>query len=533
MGDTFDNHGLRKNSNVTSVITNKKVSNGCMVASSPKSFSQKSPRPIISKNHKIIGSGPAGEAALFLLKVALLEIVRRFSRRRFPFVWCGMRALQVLCYPPFKWIQRWVPFKGLVNSMQTLSRNVTSIPIDDSQGLNDSEASSESHSELSPVQSTLDTRILDEAPQSQSSTDWLLQLYAELENQGIVLPESGQELEMWSNMVFWHGIDIKYRPCLIVRLGLAGTSLPSHEIPRFVQAVVSQVEHGILHLVDPENSRITVIVDCKGLSPLRVPMQLMRSCSAIFQDHYPNRLGFLFVIRLPPIVRVIAQTFIKVLKPETQQKLKIQGEKYQKLLTENLKTLPAYLGGNCTCTRCSNLNISKTWLPRINKVKINGTQRKVDIVRTKDASFRHLSYPTDMRMNGNCDQVFQTIVVGILIFWVLIAFVAGIYDPESSQTLPSYSKWRPECPECDNSGSSSLWPSCTNMRDTTRLQTRKQKEREELVDESVELPALTTDLDDHRNTSFAVCRQHVCVSVQHRDFFELNKQVPSFVICIY
>lgn len=208
MGDTFDNHGLRKNSNVMSVITNKKVSNGCMVASSPKSFSQKSPRPIISKNHKIIGSGPAGEAALFLLKVALLEIVRRFSRRRFPFVWCGMRALQVLCYPPFKWIQRWVPFKGLVNSMQTLSRpllvlsiatafsdqsgrNVTSIPIDDSQGLNDSEESSESHSELSPVQSTLDTRILDEAPQSQSSTDWLLQLYAELENQGIVLPESG------------------------------------------------------------------------------------------------------------------------------------------------------------------------------------------------------------------------------------------------------------------------------------------------------------------------------------------------------
>ncbi|CAL5386881.1 unnamed protein product [Camellia sinensis] len=492
MGDTFDNHGLRKNSNVTSVITNKKVSNGCMVASSPKSFSQKSPRPIISKNHKIIGSGPAGEAALFLLKVALLEIVRRFSRRRFPFVWCGMRALQVLCYPPFKWIQRWVPFKGLVNSMQTLSRpllvlsiatafsdrsgrNVTSIPIDDSQGLNDSEASSESHSELSPVQSTLDTRILDEAPQSQSSTDWLLQLYAELENQGIVLPErinedelrrfyitsngdfscllssviktirwretynilSGQELEMWSNMVFWHGIDIKYRPCLIVRLGLACTSLPSHEIPRFVQAVVSQVEHGILHLVDPENSRITVIVDCKGLSPLRVPMQLMRSCSAIFQDHFPNRLGFLFVIRLPPIVRVIAQTFIKVLKPETQQKLKIQGEKYQKLLTENLKTLPAYLGGNCTCTRCSNLNISKTWLPRINKVKINGTQRKVDIVRTKDASLPHLSYRTDIRMNGNCDRVFQTIVVGILIFWVLIAFVAGIYDPESSQTLPS------------------------------------------------------------------------------------------------
>lgn len=48
---------------------------------------------------------------------------------------------------------------------------------------------------------------------------------------------SGQELEMWSNMVFWHGVDVNCRPCLIIRLGLAVSSLSSHERPRFLQAI--------------------------------------------------------------------------------------------------------------------------------------------------------------------------------------------------------------------------------------------------------------------------------------------------------
>lgn len=79
-----------------------------------------------------------------------------------------------------------------------------------------------------------------------------------------------------------------------------------------VITTVSQIEHGVLHLVDSENSTITVLVDCEGLSPLKIPMQMLRSCSYLLQDHFPNRLGCLFVIRLPPVVRVIAKTFIQV-----------------------------------------------------------------------------------------------------------------------------------------------------------------------------------------------------------------------------
>lgn len=82
-----------------------------------------------------------------------------------------------------------------------------------------------------------------------------------------------------------------------------------------IATAVSNVEHGVLHLVDPENPQITVLVDCEGLSPLKVPMQIIKTCSSLLQDHFPNRLGCLIVIRLPPVLRVIAQTFIQVSFP--------------------------------------------------------------------------------------------------------------------------------------------------------------------------------------------------------------------------
>lgn len=46
-----------------------------------------------------------------------------------------------------------------------------------------------------------------------------------------------EELQQWSDMLFWHGFDVNHRPCLIVRLGLACFSLPYCERPRFAQAV--------------------------------------------------------------------------------------------------------------------------------------------------------------------------------------------------------------------------------------------------------------------------------------------------------
>lgn len=48
---------------------------------------------------------------------------------------------------------------------------------------------------------------------------------------------SPQELESWVNLVFWHGSDVMQRPCLIIRVGIAGSDLASRGQSQFVRAV--------------------------------------------------------------------------------------------------------------------------------------------------------------------------------------------------------------------------------------------------------------------------------------------------------
>ena len=75
---------------------------------------------------------------------------------------------------------------------------------------------------------------------------------------------------------------------------------------------VSQVEYGVLNLLDAEHPQMTVLMDCGGLSPFGFPVKTFRSCALLLQDHYPNRLGCLLVVRLPSVARVITQTLFQV-----------------------------------------------------------------------------------------------------------------------------------------------------------------------------------------------------------------------------
>lgn len=38
---------------------------------------------------------------------------------------------------------------------------------------------------------------------------------------------------------------------------------------------------------------------------------------------------------------------------------------------------------------------------------------------------------TEIPSNYTCDQVLRKAVVGVLLFWVFVALIAGVYDPES------------------------------------------------------------------------------------------------------
>ncbi|KAG2327994.1 hypothetical protein Bca4012_037034 [Brassica carinata] len=474
MGDS-----VRRSRNSVMAAAGKEFPKRSLVAAIPRAFQQ-----TIYKNVSFASNGTLQNAAVFLLKVAVLEVVRRASKKaNCPHLWNALQALQCFCYPPLKWFQRWAPFKELIKAMQMLSRPLLVLTIaeaitdqseskEEAPGGTASNASSESQSEPQMSQSLSDIRIEDEAAQPATSQDWLKQLYEELEKQRLSLPErlnedelhrfyrvsngdftsllssvkktihwretyrilSEEELETWSSLVFWHGYDRNQRPCLIVRLGLAFLKLSSHERPRFAQAIISQVEHGVLHLLNPENSELTVLVDCEGLSPLRIPMQMLRSCSSVLQDHFPNRLGCLFIIRLPPVVRVISQTFIQILRPTTRKKLRIEGETFHQVLSEFLQTLPSYLGSDCNCKRCSNLSDQDSPQPQTHTRSKIGSSREteqLDISRwSYDVQTPDLAFQEDPSPN-ECSQVLRTAIVFVLMLWLLGALLAGFVDPES------------------------------------------------------------------------------------------------------
>ncbi|KMT05286.1 hypothetical protein BVRB_7g174240 [Beta vulgaris subsp. vulgaris] len=474
MGEQHDSFGLRRNSKMPSG-TYQKIA--AKVASVPKTLTQKSRNHIVPKD--LVVRGVAGDVAFFLLKVAALETTRRFSRAKCPFAWRSIQAFQMLCYPPFKWVHRWAPLKGLVRGMQMLSRPLLVISIatalsenavkaSNSDDEHDSHAPENLDETSSSVQPYFEARNDDKFPSCPPPENWILKLHEELESQGISLPDrineselrrfysaangdfscllssikktirwretyhilSEQELNMWSDIVFWHGYDVRQRPCLIVRLGLACTSLPNHDRPRFAQAVVSQMEHGILHLADRESPKVMVLVDCEGLSPFRLPMQMIRSCSLLFQDHFPHCLGGLYVIRLPPVIRVMVQTFKKVLNPVTKQKLKFLGLQYREILSEYIQELPACLGGKCICEICSSASSHNA--RRFPSMEV-ANQLLADGLNLEDVDLDHLRSEIDVR--HSLDEVLRTGMIGILMLCVLVALLAGFFDRESHPNL--------------------------------------------------------------------------------------------------
>lgn len=95
------------------VISLKKQSISCLGASGSKGLSQTFKCFTAVKQH-IQGNATARGIAVFLLKTAALEVVRRFSRSRCTFIWNALQALQIFSYPPFKWIERLGIFKGFI-----------------------------------------------------------------------------------------------------------------------------------------------------------------------------------------------------------------------------------------------------------------------------------------------------------------------------------------------------------------------------------------------------------------------------------
>ncbi|XP_062214144.1 uncharacterized protein LOC133915133 [Phragmites australis] len=453
---------------------NDKKYQGTLVASPAKAISPKCVKHIVPSKQLILNGDTISHVASFLVKVVALEAVRRVSKARCPFIWNYIQALQILVYPPFSWIQRWAPLKFVVQGIQKLSMPLLflsgtttlsewSAKRDDEPGSNIERP--ETPSEANEIASTSSTRDVADGTKDIVPENWLALLFRELEKQGITLPErftedelhrfyvaangdfscllssvkktirwretfhilTLQELDLWSHLVFWHGFDTMLRPCLVIHLGLACSSIPPCDIPRFGQALVSQIDHGVVNLTNEEDPRITVLMDCHGISPFRFPMQMMRSFITVVEENYPNRLGVLCVVRLPPVVRVIAQTLTQVLKPSTKQKLRFEGDSYKKTLAEFLQIVPAFLGGKCSCSQCekprdsSVIQAGEGSKSQPHQISVDGGSPVTDF----DFDEAEIVSPY------SCENAIRAAIIGLLMVCIFIAFHAGMNDTTS------------------------------------------------------------------------------------------------------
>ncbi|XP_078428978.1 SEC14 cytosolic factor family protein / phosphoglyceride transfer family protein [Wolffia australiana] len=436
------------------------MKNRSLVASSPRPIKEMVINRIVPLKHiGLHGGGPTSRLLLFLLKVAALELVRRVSEVKCPLAWKILQGLQVIGYLPQRWLHWLSPMRKVARFMQIISRpllflsvttSVSEILENSKDGPADEE-DQEHHPEASAPESTSYFRKSEESTESLSSENPLQKLHHDLEKQGIILPPrinddelsrflvaangnfeclakllrktmnwretftilSLDQLQPWSHLVFWHGYDIHLRPCLVIRLGLACTVLSPTQRTHFTQAIISQVEHGVLFLVNGEDCRITVLMDCEGLSPFKIPMNVLRSCSSVLQDNYPNRLAALLVARLPPVVRFLTQTLVQMMRPTTREKLRVMQN--DKALAELVQVAPAFLGGGCGCQKCNGLGRQHRGL-REEGGQLGGGQMVV----------------AEERAGGTAglDQATRTAMVGMLMVWIFLAYLVGMKDQD-------------------------------------------------------------------------------------------------------
>lgn len=107
---------------MSTVSSRKEFPKTSLVAAIPRAVQRTICKHVsVASNGRVgSGGGTVRNAAVFLLKIAVLEVVRRVSKAKCPHLWNSLQALQCFCYPPLKWIQRWAPFKELIKAMQVL-----------------------------------------------------------------------------------------------------------------------------------------------------------------------------------------------------------------------------------------------------------------------------------------------------------------------------------------------------------------------------------------------------------------------------
>lgn len=103
------------------------------------------------------------------------------------------------------------------------------------------------------------------------------------------------------------------------------------------------------------------------------------------------------------------------------------------VLSERVETLPSYLGGSCTCSRCDIRKMHDLYIHDEDRAGTEAdSNHDEDLPSPLSGEQAYASYGATRSL----DQMLRMAILGVLILWVLFAFIAGIYDPESRPFLP-------------------------------------------------------------------------------------------------
>ena len=127
-----------------------------------------------------------------------------------------------------------------------------------------------------------------------------------------------------SGKAYFHGEDLKGRPCLIVR---ARYHWPEQfTVEETMRYVIYIVEQGVKLADEKGVGQICVLYDRAEVTPANKDgkfIEMMKSLSAMLQDFYAERLGAIYVLHINWFYWLIFQAVKPMLQKKTREKMNV------------------------------------------------------------------------------------------------------------------------------------------------------------------------------------------------------------------